>query len=332
MSIVVGGVFVLNFSSEFRGSLEKANESRVRANILSVSAADILVRGKTATLIFVGDIMLSRGVAWSIGKYGGGDVRHPFLKIADTMRSADLAFGNLEGPISSRGKNQGSEYSFRANPKVIEGLTFAGFDVLSVANNHIWDWGSEALEDTVDLLSENGIKPVGAGRNFDEANQPAIFSVGSTRIAFLAYTTLYPQSLEATAEHPGISSFRQEKAASEIKKIKESKIADLVIVSLHWGEEYATQASEEQKTIAHALVDAGADLIIGHHPHVVQEVERYKNSWIAYSLGNFVFDQGFSKETMEGLVLKVSVRNKKISAVEAVKTKISREFEPYIEF
>ncbi len=321
---------------ELRGFSEQAIEARIRADLLAANAAVIFRNEKPATLVFVGDIMLSRAVGKKIE--AENDPHFPFLNVADALRSADLAFANLEGPISSRGKDQGSEYSFRADPGVIEGLKFAGFDVLSLANNHIWDWGSEALEDTVNILKENGIQPTGAGKNFDEANAPAIFVIGNTRLAMFAYTTLYPRSLEATAEIPGISAFQLEKVADEIKRIKGSKTADIVIVSLHWGEEYVAHASEEQKDIAHVLVDAGADLVIGHHPHVVQEVERYKSrlpagrqGWIAYSLGNFVFDQGFSKETMAGLMLKATVRNKEIFSVETVKTKISRDFEPYIE-
>lgn len=211
------------------------------------------------------------------------------------------------------------------------GLTFAGFDGLSIANNHILDWGSDALEDTIRILKENGIQPAGAGMNYEEANVPAIFAIRGMRLAILAYTTLYPQSLEARKNSAGVSSFDLEGAKEKIRGLKNSGAADIVIVSIHWGDEYEAHANDEQKMIARALIDAGADLIIGHHSHVVQEVEKYKNSWIAYSLGNFVFDQGFSKETMEGLMLKATVRNKEIFDVETITTKISPDFAPYIE-
>ncbi len=327
------------WAHELRGFSEQAMEARVRAELLAANAAEIFEGWKTATLVFVGDIMLSRAVGRKIEKEN--DPRFPFVKIAEVLRSADFAFGNLEGPISSRGNNQGSIYSFRADPRVIEGLKFAGFDVLSLANNHILDWGNSALEDTIRILKENGIQAVGAGMDYAEANTPAIFAIRDVRLAILAYTTLYPKSLEAKGEGAGISSFDLENAAEKINGLKNSGAADIVVVSLHWGEEYKTAPSDTQRAIAHALVDAGAEVIVGHHPHVVQEIEMYspstssrlssRTSWIAYSLGNFVFDQGFSEETMAGLMLKITVRNKGIFSVETIKTRISPDFTPHIE-
>ena len=288
--------------------------------------------------MFVGDIMLSRGITKQIEKYQ--DNRYPFLKIASTTQSADLTFGNLEGPISSRGRNQGSIYSFRAKPEAVEGLKFAGFDILSLVNNHIWDWGKEALEDTIDILKENEIEPVGIDRNYEEANAPVIFEInlqtsdipkindnirmsdvqrlnwdiGSpkiesyiTKIAFLAYTNLYPNSFKANGNSAGISDFDIEKIKNEIKYLKESQTADIVVISFHWGEEYQTRSNKTQQNIAHGLIEAGADLIVGHHPHIIQEIEQYQDCWIAYSLGNFVFDQSFSEETMRSLIDRKSV-------------------------
>jgi poly-gamma-glutamate synthesis protein (capsule biosynthesis protein) len=277
---------------------------------------------KPITLLFVGDIMLSRSVAKQMEKYG--DYRYPFLKIAGLTRSADLTFGNLEGPISAGGLNQGSIYSFRAKPEVVEGLMLAGFDVLSLANNHIWDWGSEALSDTIDILKKNGIEPVGAGKNYLEANSPAIKETSGTKIAFFAYTNLYPESLEAGFDSLGISSFNLEEIKGKISQMKKSGEADIVVVSLHWGEEYKREANRYQRDTAESLAESGADLIIGHHPHVIQEIE----NGIAYSLGNFVFDQSFSEETMEGAVLKVVIKDKKISEIIPLKIKINDTFQP----
>lgn len=275
-------------------------------------------RDKNVTLLFVGDVMLSRGIEAIVKKYGRGDWRYPFLNVAETIQTADLVFGNLEGPISSRGKNQGSEYSFRAQPEAVEGLKFAGFDVLSLANNHIIDWGPEALADTIEILKANGIHPVGAGRDRREANEPLVVKVKNTKLAFLAYTTLFPKSFEL------------ERVKAKIKEIKTSKLADLIILSLHWGEEYAKQPSAEQIAIGHKLIEAGADLIVGHHPHVVQEMEYYKGGWIAYSLGNFVFDQNFDEATSRGLMLKVIVQNKEIKGVEEILIKFTKTFQPHL--
>ncbi len=322
---------------------EKAIASNFQAKLLALQLNEVerlakFFQEKPITLLFAGDIMLSRGVANQIKKHQ--DVRWPFLKIATTTREADLTFGNLEGPISDRGENQGSIYSFRSSPEVIEGLSFAGFDVLSLANNHIWDWGKDALIDTITMLEHSGLKGVGAGENYQEANAPVIKEIGSTgssqvKVAFLAYTDLYPKSLEAHSTSsgqatPGISSFELEKAKTDIQQLKSLKLADIIVVSFHWGEEYKTEANESQKRIARELIDAGADLIIGHHSHVVQEIEQYQNGWIAYSLGNFIFDQNFSKETVEGLMLEVVIKNKKISEVSPIKIKINSAFQPEV--
>jgi len=206
---LAGGVY-LRFNHE---TILETQGLIQRVNLLTASIENKLsstLSDPRYSLLFMGDIMLSR----SVGKemFARNDFEYPFLKIADTIRAADFAFANLEGPISNRGANQGSKYSFRANPRATEGLTHAGFDALSVANNHILDWGTLALEDTLQILKENKIAPIGAGRNYEEANEPKIFILGDLparindsshlggQFALLAYTNLYPQSLEAGIE------------------------------------------------------------------------------------------------------------------------------------
>ncbi len=304
------------------------NEERL-ANIKSIFARKAFptpTPEKDRTIVFTGDIMLSRGIDFYMRKYG--DFRYPLLKVADFLNAADIAFGNLEGPISDSGKNQGSLYSFRADPRAVEGLKLAGLDVLSLANNHILDWGREALEDTLKLLRINGIEPVGAGANYAQANDPVALRAGEAKIAFFAYTNLYPRSFEATESRAGVSSFEPEIIK---KKIFDTRsYADIIVVSLHWGEEYAKIPNAFQKQFARELIDAGADFVIGHHPHVIQKHERYKNGWIFYSLGNFVFDQGFSEETMLGSAVKVTVRNRKIDEVEPIEIRMNGSFQPEI--
>lgn len=279
---------------------------------------------KDVVLIFVGDIMLSRGIAAKMKNRN--DFLFPFLKIAEDLRKADILFGNLEGPISSRGKNVGSVHSFRADPRVFEGLVFAGFDVFSLANNHIWDWGSEALADTIKFSRAYNIMPIGAGMNEEEARTPAIFEVRGTRIAFLAFTSLYPQTLVAQGDRPGVNGALLSDMEADVRTAR--NMADIVVASLHWGEEYKTRSNATQQKTARVLAAAGADLIMGHHPHVVQEIEKYYGSWIVYSLGNFVFDQNFSEETMEGLLLEVKVRDKRVSEVVPRSIKINSDFQP----
>lgn len=336
----VAGYFY--FSRQYVSFLSNAQSASLQANLLALKdyavksqiLAEEKQEEKPLTMVFVGDIMLDRGVEAIVNNYD--NYRYPFLKTFEILKSADLAFGNLEGPISDGGQKQGSIYSFRFNPEAVEGLKFAGFDVLSLANNHILDYGREALEDTISILKENNIIPIGAGENYLEANSPVIKELrGSTgssqvKIAFLGYALMNPKSYEASKDYSGISSFELSRVENEVKMIKTLSIADIIVVSFHWGEEYQTRSNKKQQEIGRALAEAGADLIIGHHPHVVQELERYKNSWIAYSLGNFIFDQNFSDETMNGLMLKAEIQDKKIKIVEPVDVKIDNSFQPMI--
>jgi len=275
-------------------------------------------------LIFVGDIMLSRGVEGRITRFSNNSF--PFLLSSTTLASYDITIGNLEGPISERGVNQGSMYSFRAKPTVIEGLMASEFDVLSLANNHMFDWGYLALSDTVSFLRDAGIQTVGAGRTVDEANGPVLISKNGQTFAFLSYTDLYPKSLNATGTIPGMSEYNPEKIVLRIRELKEKGY--VVFVMLHWGEEYQMHSNESQKTIGRKFIDAGADAIVGGHPHVAQEIERYKNGWIVYSLGNFIFDQNFSKETMEGLTVEILVKEGKIIDVISHTIKMNKDFQP----
>ena len=282
-------------------------------NIQAFPASLHLPTPQALTLLFVGDIMLDRGVEWKVNQNppagGGGDWRWPFLKIADTFQKADLVFGNLESQISDKGTDVGSIYSFRANPQSLEGLTYAGFDVVSVANNHSLDYTKEAFEDSSARLKEAGIMPV--------ADSLAIKEVKDVRIGFLAYTNF-----------AGIAKVDWNNLQEVIGDIQHARSrVDTLVVSLHAGEEYDKEPNEFQETFAQSAIDAGADLIIGHHPHVVQPLEQYKQGWIAYSLGNFVFDQYFSEETMQGAILKVVLENTNIKEVSLLPTRLNSSYQ-----
>ncbi len=279
------------------------------------------------TLFFVGDIILDRGVYQIIQKFGGSDFRFPFLKIADELQKADLLFGNLEGPLSDKGEDLGSIYSFRMPPQGIEGLIFSGFDVLSVANNHVGDWGREALKDTILRLEDGGIRAIGAGFNEAEAYQPKILEAKGLKIAFLAFSD-FLSYFEATKDKAGIAIANSDKIKLAIEKAKEE--ADFVLVSFHFGEEYQKIPNSRQEKLAQLAIDSGADLAVGHHPHTVQSLKEYRNKYIAYSLGNFVFDQGFSRETMKGGLLKVKIDtgNKNIESAKLYPVCLNKYFQP----
>ncbi len=303
----------------------------------------ILTKEKSIEIILVGDIMLDRGVEYQILKNGQGDFKFPFLKIADYLKTADIVFGNLEGPISDKGTKVGSIYSFRDDPKAIDGLTFAGFNILSLANNHAFDYGRTALEDTFLKLKTADIDYVGAGFNASEAESPTIKTVNGTKIGFLAFTDLGSSYWQATENNSGINWIGEEdkSSSSSALSLRESlliqeakKRVDVLIVSLHAGEEYKKEPTQFQIDFAKMVIDAGADLVVGSHPHVVQLNEIYPSAgsgqvgYVFYSLGNFIFDQSFSSETMQGEVVKIEIQNKKIKTASPQKIKINNFYQP----
>ncbi len=310
---------------EFSGNSQNQNliETPAPSQLENIPAE---VPQNIITLMFVGDIMLSRQVGNKMEKENNW--QWPFLKIADTLKEADILFGNLEGPISDTGKNLGSIYSFRADQKAIEGLNFAGFDVLSLANNHMFDWGRDALEDTFKRLKEAGISYAGGGINETEAHAPVIKEVKGFKTAFLAYCSEGSDYWEATADRSGIAWLKEEKLKKDIENAR--TLADLVVVSMHFGEEYQAKPDSSQKSFARLAIDSGADLVVGHHPHVLQPIEEYKNGFIAYSLGNFVFDQNFSPQTKESMILKVLIENGKIKVLIPIKAEISNDFQVFL--
>lgn len=280
----------------------------------------------------VGDIMLDRGVRYKVKNFGDNDYTFPFQKIKPALESADILFGNLESLISDKGRKVGSACcSFRADPKAIDGLMFAGFDVLTVANNHDIDYTSVALLDSLERLQKTNIEYVGAGKNEEEAFGLKIKELKETKIGFLGYSIFAVPGWRAGENSPGIALITEkdkEKVKNDIKLAKEK--VDILVVSPHFGIEYATKQNKEQEKYYKEWIDSGADIIIGHHPHVIQPIEKYNNGWIAYSLGNFVFDQDFSENTMKGIILKIAIENKKIQDVTSEQFKMNKNYQPEI--
>lgn len=247
-------------------------------------------------LVAVGDMMLSRNVGQKMVKYN--DYQYPFRKMGQFLQNADITFGNLESPLLAGEPVHTPSMVFRADPECAGALTTVGFDVLSLANNHIMNQGDKGLKKTLELLEQEGIQGIGAGLNREMAHQAAIVERNNLKIAFLAYT--YAGNTEAKENNAGAAIMNIEDLKSDLGKAK--KEADLVIVSMHAGTEYKRAPNAGQIAFARQAIDAGADLVIGHHPHWFQTVEKYKGKYIIYSLGNFVFDQMWSEETREGMV------------------------------
>lgn len=262
-------------------------------------------RKEPVTLLFVGDMMADRGVRRKVERYYDGDYTVLFKNIPQ-IAEADISFGNLEGPIAdpSIGRLRGSRFSFRMDPLFSDALRDAGFDVLSFANNHVGDYGESAVKETLRILEEKTIQVVGAGYTKAEAEDVVVFEKNGVRIGFLAFSDVGPEWMEATETRAGQLIYRKKQAESLVRQA-DAKV-DILFVSLHWGNEYSP-SHKKQSEIAYGLIDAGADGIVGHHPHVIQKIEWYKEKPVIYSLGNFIFDQYFSLHTMRGMVVRITI-------------------------
>jgi poly-gamma-glutamate capsule biosynthesis protein CapA/YwtB (metallophosphatase superfamily) len=305
--VIIGGLFILGSRSAFLfNGLSQSEVSR-----------------ETAVLYFTGDIMLDRGVAYAVNKYGGGDFRFPFLKIKDMFADADFITGNLEGTISNKGSDLGKLYSFHMNPKGIQGLHYAGFNALSQANNHIDDWGREAIADSKHRLEAAGITPLGVGVA-DEAYAPKTFVVKGIKIAIVALADF--EVLAAEENKVGAAVALNDNVIKAVEAAK--KAGDIAIVFYHFGEEYRVEPTPRQLELTELAFAHGADLVVGSHPHVVGPLEAKDGKYAAYSLGNFVFDQYFSKETMQGAVLRAEVDKDGVKNAKLIPIKINNRFQP----
>lgn len=253
----------------------------------------------TASFIAVGDIMLSRNVAAKMKKYR--DVNYPFASTTAFLNSADFAFANLEAPITAGPVVPTGSFTFHADPGAETALAAANFKILSLANNHLPNYGREGIADTLKYLSQAGIASAGAGLDEAAAYAPAFIEARGYKFAFLAEndSDVVPPAYGASAARAGTALIDLAKMKRAVAEANER--ADFVIVSMHSGKEYTEELTEAQTGFARAAIDAGADLVIGHHPHVVQRVEKYKGKYIFYSLGNFVFDQMWSEDTRRGV-------------------------------
>ena len=280
----------------------------------------------TIKMIAVGDIMLSRMVEQKMIEYS--DYKYPFLETAAVTSKADIVFGNLETAIISGRTIKTGEMIFRTDPKAVEGLKFAGFNVLNLANNHTMNFGKAGLESTTKVLDENDILYIGAGMGRKKIYQPAVKNIKGTKFAFLGYTYNIDQHKLPDGDIYGVADMDIDETKNGIAKAK--LVADIVVVSMHAGMEYKTSPNELQKNFARSVIDAGADLVVGHHPHVVQTVEKYKDGYILYSLGNFVFDQMWSEETRLGTMAEIIFKDKKIDSIEFIPVKIYDYCQPKI--
>lgn len=233
----------------------------------------------------VGDIMLA-GRWISVLRQKGYD--YPFNGVRKELLSGDINLANLESPIAKGGTEfSEKKFRFRAEPPVAKAISNAGFNLVTLANNHSMDFGGEALAETLHHLNDNGIAWVGAGGNLSEARKMALYTIRGKKIAFLGYSLTQPVEFFAGKDRPGTTPGYEKLVTADITSARSQ--ADYIIVSFHWGKEATGTVQAYQRAAAHQAIEAGADVIIGHHPHVLQGIERYRSGIIFYSLGNFTF-------------------------------------------
>ncbi|WP_096202803.1 CapA family protein [Bacillus sp. FJAT-45350] len=249
-------------------------------------------------IVFAGDLMMSGSIVHTVETHG---VDYPFHYVRDEIKEADYAVVNLETAVTTRGESfaYDKQFTFKMPPHYLEGIKNAGFDMVSLANNHTMDYREEGLIDTINYLKEYEIDYIGAGENKTEAYKAHFVDIKGKKVAFLGFSRVLPTGTWYAQENkPGIASgYQLDRMERIIKKTK--KKADYVLVYIHWGIERQQTPEQYQVNKGKAMIDAGADAIIGAHPHVLQPIEEYKGKPIAYSLGNFLFPDYVSGPTAE---------------------------------
>ena len=272
-----------------------------RAVLAAALAA--LVASHTAaqqvSLVFAGDTTLDDDAGALIAR--GGDPLAPFAAL---FAGADLRIANLECVVATTGKAGSKNYTFRAHPRVLPVLR-RHLDGVTLANNHSGDYGREAFAEMLGLLQQAGLAQAGGGMNLAQAHTPWMVERHGLRIAILSYNEFMPRSFEADFNAPGIAWSEDEQVVDDIRKARSVHQADLVIPFMHWGWENERVANERQRQLARRMIDAGADAVIGGHPHVTQDIEHYRGKPIVYSVGNFVMKETDNEFQRQAWVLRM---------------------------
>ncbi len=285
------------------------------------------------TLTVVGDIMLARRVGRAIAD----DPRRPFRPLRSRLAGADITVGNLESTLSTDGSPTQGGDSFGARPQVLRGLDSAGFDLVSLANNHVGDYGTRAMTKTFDRLRAADLRYVGAGRNLAEARRAVIINHRGVKIGFIG-TESIGETPAAGRSRPGTNRLNMpprtgplneaalRRIAGDIRALKRE--VDVVVVIPHWGTQYTHRVERSQRVAARAFAETGADLVLGGHPHWVQGYETMGRTTVVHSLGNFIFDMDFQVKTREGIFLEIVLWGGTVKAVEPVPFVIDAGFTP----
>ncbi|NMB06830.1 MAG: CapA family protein [Tissierellia bacterium] len=271
----------------------------------------------TITISLAGDVMMDGSVRQQINKYG---YDYPWEKVKDYFMESDLSIVNLETSITTRGnKWPNKQFNFKSNPKNLDSMKSAGIDMVTLANNHVLDYSNQGFLDTIDHLKKKEIPYVGGGKNKKEALEGVIIDKKDVKIGVLAFSRVIPDvKWYANNNKAGIVGAYDGYTKEMFKRIEEmKKEVDILILSFHWGVERSTKPRPQDIKIAKAAIEAGVDIVMGHHPHVLQGLEIYKGKPIFYSLGNFVFG-GKDTLTRTTMIGQVIIKDKELERVNLI--------------
>ena len=300
----------------------KANAVRsLWAALVLSCCTGVLAAGasQSVSLVFAGDIVLDDDAGALIAR--GGD---PFADFAGVFAAADIRLGNLECVVATTGSAGDKNFTFRAHPRTLPVLK-RHFDAVGLANNHSGDFGREAFAEMLTLLRSNGIEQFGGGNNLREAHTPLVLERKGIRIAILGYNEFMPRSFEADFDAPGSAWSEDEQVVADIKAARAVHRADIVIPIMHWGWENELTANARQHQLARLMIDAGADAVLGGHPHVRQEVTLYRDKPVIYSVGNFVMKETDGPNQRLGWVLRLQIEKSGVTAFDTRVAQISME-------
>ncbi len=263
------------------------------------------------TLTAGGDVLGDRSIRSVMDAHGPAG---PFRKVTAFFEASDFGLVNLETPLTDDGSPQTwKDVVFKGDPRLAKGLSQAGINVVTLANNHAMDQGASGLLDTLRWLRKHDVAACGAGKDLDDAYAPRVLETDGVEVAFLGFTDVVPVGYPATASSPGTTPGRSDVTAMKRAVARAAKRSDYVVVSWHWNFEFTTAPTTLELTEGKAAIDAGADLVIAHHPHVLQGIQAYHGGLIAYSLGDLVFDH-CSGAMAETVLIKAEVNAKRIEA------------------
>lgn len=285
----------------------------------SCSAAFASGPAAPVSLVFAGDIVLDDAAGVLIER--GGD---PFADFAALFASADIRIGNLECVVATTGSAGDKNYTFRAHPRTLPVLK-RHFDAVALANNHSGDYGRAAFAEMLDLLQQHRLAQFGGGHTLQQAHTPLILERKGLRIALLGYNEFMPRSFEADYNAPGSAWSEDEQVVADIQQARTVYRADIVIPVMHWGWENEPTANARQRQLARTMIDAGADAVIGGHPHVTQDIEHYRGKPIVYSVGNFVMKETDNANQRIGWVLRLQMDATGVTAFDTQVAQIDAE-------